>query len=313
MFLWSKSSIFQRWSACALLFLLGFAGCGQSGRTPDGRLSIAVSIVPQVWMVEAIGGKHVEAFPVVAPGENPHTYQPSDAQVSRLMAARLFFRMGVPFEKGPWFSAVAQSGKLEIIDLRQGIEMLAMGNDENHDHDHAGEVHRCTDGCCAVDGKDPHTWLSPRNLRIQAKTVADALVKVDPDHAAEYQQNLAKVDAELDRLQAEIQAKLKPAADHAFFVFHPAWGYFARDFGLKQEAIEIDGREPSDQEVTAITEKIRLARAKVIFVQPQISGRSAKSIADATGAVVEIADPLAADLPAELRRVADIFSKACTP
>jgi zinc transport system substrate-binding protein len=159
-------------------------------------------------------------------------------------------------------------------------------------------------------GKDPHIWLSPRLLKIQAATMARTLGQLDPAHQGDYQRNLEAVVRELDDLDRAIAAKLVASRGKPFFVFHPAWGYFADDYGLRQVAIEVEGKDPTDQELTEVQRAARLAGAQIILVQPEISGRGARAVAAATGARVELADPLAYDVPASLLKVADLIAAA---
>jgi zinc transport system substrate-binding protein len=299
---------FAAFCALVMLFLLG-AGCGPRTDRSDGRISVAVSVLPEKWLVDQLTGGKVEVTTLVLPGDNPHTYQPSDAQVSRLMRSAVFFRMGVPFEHGPWFQAIEKSSRLKIVDLRQGLELLDMGEHAHHheeqgpaghhDHDEEGE-----------GGKDPHTWLSVRSLKIQAATMARALGEVDPAHKADYDQRLADLQRRLDALDAELRAKLAPLKGKSFFVFHPAWGYFAHDYQLRQVAIEVEGKDPTDRELTEIQRQARESGAKVILVQPQISGRGAEAVATTVGARVVVADPLAENVPDTLVHVADVLAKS---
>ena len=299
-----------RWSLKALAVVLAAllpTGCGRPGASGEAGLSVAVSILPAKWMVEQLAGGRVQVTTLVLPGENPHTYQPSDAQVSRLMRSAVFFRVGAPFENGPWFQAIQGSGRLRIVDLREGVELLDMGPHANHPAERGppGAEQHGHEG-----GKDPHIWLSPRLLKIQAATMARALGEVDPEHKADYDRNLAAFRQRMDELDASLRSKLAPLRGKAFFVFHPAWGYFARDYGLRQVAIEVEGKEPSDRELTEIQRQARESGAQVILVQPQISGRAAQAVAQAAGARVEGADPLAEDLPAALTRVANVLAES---
>lgn len=302
----------KRTTLCLIVGLLAVKGC--SGRTGDlpqrERMVVAVSIAPQAWLVEQIGGNHVEVLTLVQPGDNHHTYQPTDRQVSRMMQAGVYFRIGLPFESGPWFDAIQSSSGVPIVDMRQGIELRQMeahvchenesGNEHEHEHGHAHDH----------GGPDPHLWLSPRLLQIQARTVAQTLAELDPARKADYERNLQAVDERLDQLDGEIRKLLEPMKGRSFFVFHPAWGYFADEYGLEQVAIEVEGKQPTDAELTAILEQARQARVKVIFVQPQITGQAAQAVADVVGARVETLDPLARDVPASLLRAAEAIAQS---
>lgn len=286
--------------------LLWLAGCGPAAQPPAaGPLLVGVSILPQAWLVKAVGGPQVETVTLVAPGDNPHTYQPTDDQVSRLMRAAVYFRLGVPFESGPWFQALQSSGRVRIVDLRQGITLRAM-----EEHDTQGSPASAGGRDEAVEGKDPHIWLSPRLLKIQAGTVARTLMELDPSHADVYRQGLQKLQSQLDELDREISRRLAPYRGRAFFVFHPAWGYFAADYGLKQVAVEVEGKEPSDRELTEIQRLARASGVKAVIVQPQIYGSAARAVAAAAGGRVETVDALSGDPPAEFRRMAEVLQRA---
>ena len=276
-------------------------GCGAAG--PDGassRLVVATSIPPHAWLIDQIGGEHVEVHTVLRPGESPTTHQPSDAQVSRVLSGRVFFRCGVPFESGAWFRAIA--GRLEVVDLRDGVATRTMDT-HAHDGDAIG-----SDPHHLQDAVDPHIWLSPRRLMIQARLVAETLRQLDPEHARDYQTRLSEVISEFEALDAWIEDTLAAFSGRAFVVFHPSWGYFADDYGLRQIAIETEGKEPSDAELTGIQELARALEISVVYVQPQIAGKSARAIANAMGARVETLDPLAPDVVTNLRHTAEMIA-----
>lgn len=285
------------------------AGC-QPGREAPAKtkLTVAVTMVPHAWLVRQIGGQHVDVLTLVQPGESHETYSPSDAQISRLMQAKAYFRAGVAAERGPWFKAIRDSAKLKIVDLRQNVPLLEMTEHDDHGHGEAAASHEA--GEDSKEGKDPHIWLSPRLLKIQAQTVADTLGQLDPAHKADYQRNLAALDGQLDQLDAQIRKTLAPAQGKAFFVYHPAWGYFAQEYGLRQIALEQEGKEPSDQELTHLQQLAKKEGIKVIFVQPQIASQSAQAVATAIHGRVEQIDPLEENVPANLLHAAQAIAQS---
>jgi len=295
-----------------LIAMLILAGCNRATSPADspgdGKIPVVVSIQPQRWLVEQVGGELVDVMVMVSPEDDPHSYQPTDAQISRAMQSTVYFRIGVPVESGPWFQALRGSGKLEVVDTRRGIELREMHghacNHEEHDHGHHHHDHA---------GRDPHIWTSPRLLKIQAATVAQTLAELAPEKADEFQQNLAAVHSRLDEVDAEIRERLGPYAGRVMLVFHPAWGYFADEYGLRQVAVEIEGKEPSDAELTELQQLAREEGTRVIFVQPQVAGPAAEAVARAVGARVEVLDPLADDPPAELLRAAEVLAASCEP
>jgi zinc transport system substrate-binding protein len=262
-------------------------------------IPVVVSIPPQEWLVKAVGGDLVKVMALLGPGDSPATFQPTDAQVTGILSARLFFRIGVPFESGAWFKALSASRLLDVVDGREGVRLLTIqGEDSLHGHDAS---------------VDPHIWLSPRRLKDQARTVANALFRVDPTNKETYTKRLESVLILLEELDREVQELLAPYAGRSFVVFHPSWGYFAHDYGLRQVAIENEGKEPTDRELTLIQKLARDQKLRIVFVQPQIRGRSAQAVADALGLELGVLDPLSADLPGNLRSVAEKLLESFGP
>jgi zinc transport system substrate-binding protein len=260
-------------------------------------LKVVVSLPPQVWLVESIGGPLVSTVALVGPGDSEETYSPTDAQVSAALRAKVFFRIGASFEQAPWFRALSSSRALEIVDLRHGVDFLRLRDDVDAE----------------PPALDPHIWLSPRRLGVQARTVAAELIRLDPEHRERYEQGLVDVTRELELLDRELGVSLLPYRGRSFFVFHPTWGYFAHDYGLRQVAIEQEGNPPTDRELTRLQELARAAGIRTLFVQPQIAGRSAEAVAAAVGATVVRLDPLAADVPGNLRLVARRLAESFAP
>jgi zinc transport system substrate-binding protein len=177
------------------------------------------------------------------------------------------------------------------------------GHDEGHGEEHAGHDH---------EGLDPHIWLDPALVRIQAERIRDGLAKVDPAGAQAYAAGCEAFQRELDDLDREIRAILDPipAGRRTFLVFHPSWGYFAKAYGLTQAAIEVEGKEPSPRDMARIIAMGKESGARVVFVQPQFSEKSASVIARQIGAEVVRLDPLAEDWADNLRRAARAFAAA---
>jgi zinc transport system substrate-binding protein len=286
-----------------LIVALSLLGCGASddgGLT--GKLTVAASIPPHAWLVGRIGGDSVVVYTVLRPGESPTTHQPSDSQVSRVLSGRAFFRCGVPFESGAWFRAL--EGQIEIVDLQRGISTRKM---EAHTHGgdpHPGNAHE------SHSATDPHTWLSPKRLVVQARLVSETLKRIDPVHAAGYAERMAALVTELEELDRSIATTLARHRGRSFLVFHPSWGYFADDYGLRQIAIEIEGKQPSDAELTSIQDRARSLGIGAVFVQPQIAGQAARAVAEAIDVELVTLDPLAAEIPANLRRSASLLAES---
>ena len=310
-------------SRTLLLIALAFppltAGCGPNfAAKGSGKIVIAVTIVPHGWLVQQIGGDRVEVVTMVTPGESAELYQPTDAQITQLAGVAACFRAGMPLEESRGFRTILAGGAIKVVDLREGIRLREM---TEHSHpedgrDEGGGGREAPAGDGSADrhrGKDPHIWLSPRLLIIQARAVAETLAELDPTHREEYSQNLAQLQKELGGLDQTIRKTLAPFRGRAFFVYHPAWGYFADEYGLRQIAVETEGKEPSDRELTDLQRRARKEGAKVIFIQKQIAGRAAKALAEAIGGRTEVLGDLEYDVPASLLRAARLLAESYGP
>ena len=279
--------------ACCLLLV----ACGPPPSGSDGRIGVAVSVPPQGWLVERIGGDLVDVRVLVPPGASPHSHRPSDRDLAELRRCRVYFRTGVPAERGGWLERLTASGGPQVVDLRRGL--VAIDDDHAH-HDHHDHHHHEHD-----HGVDPHIWLDPAMLRVQAAGIHAVLATLDPDHATDLSQRHAALERDLATLEAELDQRLAPHRGRAFAVYHPAWTRFAAAHGLRQLSVETAGGEPGDAELTALQQELRTAAITTLFVQPQIHGRSAERVAQALGLELRTLDPLAPDPVANLRHVTD--------
>ncbi|MDY7040216.1 MAG: zinc ABC transporter substrate-binding protein [Chloroflexota bacterium] len=276
------------------------AGCGQrTNPEPTDKLRVTVSILPQKYFVERVGGEHVDVNVMVAPGDSPHTYEPKPEQLRALSQATVYFSIGVEFEKA-WMDRIASANsEMLIVDTTEDIERMPMAASHHEEEEHGQEG----------ENLDPHIWTSPNLVKIQAKTIYSALVTVDPDHQADYQANLDEFISDINELDADIRETLAGLETQKFMVFHPSWGYFARDYGLEMIPIEIGGTEPSAAELAALIAEAKEENIRVIFAQPEFSTRDADTIANEIGGKVLLISPLAPDWLDNLHQVADTFAE----
>ncbi len=319
--------------------------------TAKSKVPVFVSILPQKYFVQQIGKDLVDIQVMVQPGASPATYEPKPRQMANLSKTKIYFAIGVPFEKA-WLKKIAATNPgMQVVQTDQGIEKLEMvahhhhdeheghehhgeghheheeaghHGEEKHEHEHAhekdhhGEEHHHEKGKHHEDehdhhehtGLDPHIWLSPPLVKIQARTILTALQNADPQNRAVYEANYKTFTAQLERLDNDLKKVFTGKTGLDFMVFHPAWGYFAHAYGIKQVPIEIEGKDPKPAQLKELIKHAKEEGVKVVFVQPQFSTRSAKVVAREIGGQVVFADPLAEDWMTNLREVANKFQSA---
>jgi zinc transport system substrate-binding protein len=270
----------------ALLFaVLGLSSCAP--RTPPSRPVVLVSVPPQAWLVERLAGDLVDIEVMVPPGADPHIYEPTIRQLRAVSRASVYVKVGHPhfsFER-VWFDRlVAENPSMRVVDGARGV--------------------------ARSDG-DPHLWTSVGAMHTMAIHTAGALAKALPGRAAEITKRLAGLETELDSLDAELRRTLEPCRGRSFLVFHPAWGYFAEQYGLVQIAIEHDGKVPAPGELARLIAGARAAGARTVFVAPQTSRSSAQVVADEVSGQVVTLDPLDRDWAVNMRRVAAAILEGC--
>ncbi len=284
---------------CLAGCLEGNAGAesGQYAAGEEQRLSVAVTLLPQEEVARAVGGERVCITVVVPPGVEPHTYEPSAAQIVQISRADLYLRLGpglLPFEDALVDRLKTLNPGMAIVDTSRGVSPITV---PGHGHDTA-------------QGIDPHVWLSPAHLRLMAANIEEAFSAADASHAGAYAAATDAYIARVEESDKRIRGMLLGMEGKPFLVFHPAWGYFAREYGLVQVAVGEDGREPSARGLSSLIAHARREGIKVVFAEPQYDTRGSEVVAREIGGTVVLIDPLAPDTVANLERVASAISES---
>lgn len=239
---------------------------------------VLVSVAPHKLFVEKIAGDTVQVGLLVPAGTSAHTYEPTPKQMLAASRACIWFRIGEPFETRAIQALKSYNSSLEIVDLRQGLDLIDCAHTS------------CT---CHANTSDLHFWLSARMAQTQADTIAEALSKIYPEHTHLYQTNLKQFKEELKNLDHEIQTILQPIKNRHILVSHPAYAYFCRDYQLIQSCIEFEGKDPTPQQLNKILNFARNSSIHTIFIQMQYNNKGARLIAQTIGAKVVTLDPYA--------------------
>lgn len=252
-------------------------------------LTVSVPLSPYAKIVQKVAGDLVNVVTLVPKSANPHTFEPKPDILKKFSEVSLYFGDGSGLDNAwrPRFLGV--NPNVQVVDISEGVSFIA----EEHSH---GEEHG--------EELDPHLWNSPRTAILLAANVCRALVAEDASHAGIYRSNLEKFSKELSELDVRFADALRnlPEERRTFIVFHPSYGYLARDYGLKQIAVEMNGKEPKPRDLRNLVTAAKKNHVKTVFVQPQFSRRAAESLSREILARIVSIDPLAYDFDGELRK-----------
>lgn len=240
------------------------------GQATNNKPLIVVSIPPQKQIVERLIGDRVEILVLISPLANPHAYEPTMAQAKAINRAEIYLQIGHPdlFFENTLVAKFVANFALKTVKTMNGV---------------------------AVVEDDPHVWTSPRAMTVIARNTAQALMEKWPKWTQIIAANLIPLERDIQQLDDNCRRLFDPHRGESFFVFHPAWGYFAADYGLKQIAIEEHGHEGGTHHAAELSSQAKLAGAKVLFIQPQTSLSAAEILAQELGIKVQVLNPLDED------------------
>jgi zinc transport system substrate-binding protein len=272
-----KSRLLRAFLILVLLLPLSCVGPAQSD-----RLVVLTTVLPQADMVRQIGGDNVEVIVMVPPGQDPHTYQLGISQMVKVSQAKAYFILGsgLDFERTSLEKIKAQNQEMLIFNTSEGIE---------------------------IEGNDPHIWLSVTNAKVMVQNICDGLKKIDSDNADYYQSNCDRYLDKLEDLDKDIEEKLATVDERYFLVYHPAFGYFASEYGLTQLAVEEEGKDPATADLARIIEEARAHDIDYVFVEPWLDPSKARVIVSELGAEIKVLDPLPESYIEGMKDITDLI------
>lgn len=256
------------------------------------RDTVAVTSPHQRWLVEQItAGDSLDVVCLMGKNVDPETAEPTMSDLARLERATLFFTLGslTPFER-------IAIGKIGDGNTRPTPVNTTLDIDLLTDEDNAASA-------------DPHVTASLRNLRAMAKVMAARLADEHPAMADRYRRQHQRLDSTLQALDDSISHLLDNAPSRAFIVWHPTFGYFARDYNLRQIAID-DGHELTARHLRDVSDSIRQSGARVMIIQEGVDNRMANAIARELHLTVITIDPAADNPIQQLQIIAHALSSA---
>jgi zinc transport system substrate-binding protein len=268
----------NRWTASLILILLVAVGASVSAllapnsepqNTGSQKIRVGVTINPYAEFVRRVGGDRVDVAVLVPPNADPHTFDLTPSAIRAVSGARIYFKVGAGLEfEVNWLDKLAElNPNMLIVDTSAEIELIGS---QGH--------------------SDPHVWLSPRNAIKIVDSIYQGLVQIDPDGAKIYKENRDTYVNDLQKLDYEVKEILSDLRTRVFVVYHSAWAYFARDYNLKQIALEEEGKEPTVEEMVKVVEAAKAAGVKAVFAQPQFDPRQLEVITKELGVEIILVD-----------------------
>lgn len=279
---------------CLFFCLCALTCCGKRNfDEPNLKPRILVSIAPYRLLAERIAGPDFVVQTVVPAAANPHSFEPTSAEVTKMGQSQIWLRIGEPFEGKILPILQKRNPDLTVSDLREGIDMIE-------------EPLGCKN--CCMDHFDRHIWLSPKLAIAQTEIIERALSTKYPEQAKIFHQNRLRLCEDLTELEKEIRVILKGVEKRTLLVSHPAFAYFCRDFDLTQLSVEYEGKDPRPKHLEEILKRAVAESAEVALTLPQYNNKGAQLIAEKLHKPVRYIDPYSADYFETMRKLAKIIA-----
>ncbi len=263
-----------------------------SVNTPD-KIGVIVSIGPEVEFVKAVGGDKVDVTLMVPSTADVHTYEPLPSQLSKVANARMYVQVGssIEFENNYMERLTASNPSMLVVNASQGIQFIP-NTAENED-----------------ETLDSHVWMSPRNAKIMVNNIYEGLIQVDPANQDYYQKNRDQYLQKLDELDKNTTEQLKDKKK-PILIFHPAFGYYAKDYNLTMIGAMINDEEPSPQRIAMMVDVALENNITVVYLEPQYDPKFMNTIASQIEGQVLMVSDLDENYLENMKNVAMAFSKS---
>lgn len=276
-----------------LIFTFSLTGCSNQSKpiqSSANKIKVVTTIYPIYEFARQVGGDKVQVELLVAPGAEPHDWEPTAQDVVKVKSAKLFIYHGAGLEPVDKLLTKDVLGNVKAVEVSKGINLLAGEKDDNN-NDQSGEVHKAHGHDQNVD---VHTWLDPVLAQEEVKIIAQALCDIDPQNKGYYEKNAEKFSQDLAQLDKDFQTKLGNVKKHEIITSHTAFGYLARRYNLKQVGIMglSPDSEPTPERMAQIVNFCRNNQVKYIFSETLVSQKLANTIAKETGAELLVLNPL---------------------
>jgi len=276
-------------------------GASSDAPTSAEIITIAAGMPAAAFLAHEIGQDKVEVITALPDGSNHEFSSITPKTVSKILQARLFLTIGLPFEEQIADSLQDRNPKLIIVHLEDGVRRIAMGIAHDHtDHHHTPECHTGTT-------EDPHIWMNPLNMIHMAQALEAALAKELPSASDAFAGNSRALVERLRNLHETNLSVLRPMRESTLLSYHAAFGYFADAYGLKQLAIENEGKSPSARKIADMLGQSKEQMIACMLIQPQFDTPPIRRLASRIGLPAEVVDPLSADYFGMMERLRSVL------
>lgn len=265
-----------------VVFAILLTACGGEPAS-DSRKSAPVILTSTTVLADItrnIAGDHVQVEPLLPVGADPHSYQPTPQDVTKIAESKLLILNGLEYEHFMESLLENAGGERIIVTASDGLEAHHMEEHEGEEADHAHEA------------GDPHMWLDPDLVMTYVENIREGLTHFDPDGEAVYRSNADSYIAELKALDTWIAEQVGqiPAERRLLVTNHEAFGYFAERYGFEIVGTVVESfssdASPSAQQLAALIDQIRSSGATAIFLDASDNDTLARQIAAETGVTI---------------------------
>ncbi|MCX9114276.1 zinc ABC transporter substrate-binding protein ZnuA [Aeromonas veronii] len=293
---------------------------------PVRAIEVLTTIKPLGFIAAAITDGVSEPKVLLPTGASPHDFSLRPSDIRNINSAGLVVWVGPELE-GFMAKPLANHPHALALTQVEGMSLFNYATQDSHDshdhddHDHAAHEHGDHDEGHEGhhhEGVDPHIWLGPTQAKVIAKAIASELGKLDPANQARYDANLAAFDTKVDAKDKVIAGQMKAVNEKGYFVFHEAYGYWERHYGMSSKGhfTVSPERRPGAKTLVDIRKALEEKQASCIYAEPQFSPAVIESVARNTGAKVLLLDevgeqvPLGPDgYPQFMQQLADAFAQ----
>jgi len=319
-----RSTMKLLWSGLLILSLLVLSACGQNSENTakivEGKVNVVTTFYPVYAFTAAIGGEDANVINLLPTGVEPHDWTPKSQDIVNTSKAQLFLYNGAGLEGWVpnFLKSLNSDTKVKSVAVSEGVKLLAAEGDDGHGHGEEHEDEHADDHADESGNEeqvadhhiDPHTWVSPKSAMIMAENIKNSLVEVDSEHKAGYEQRYEELRTKLEALDQRFTNELATVANKEIVVSHQAFGYLARDYGLKQHAIMglSPDAEPTGQDIVKLAKLVKDEGIKYIFFEELVSDKLAKTLASEAGVETMVLNPVEGLTQEQVKNKDDYFT-----